>query len=60
MDLKYVDPYGGNIAKINSKSPQIFILKIAEIEPPTWFKVFFQNEMPLVIILHHFSYLSLH
>jgi hypothetical protein len=34
-------------------------LKIVKIEPQTRFKVFFQNEMPLVPVKHHFPYLSL-
>jgi hypothetical protein len=37
-----------------------FFLKIVKIEPAKRFKVFFQKEIPSVLIKHHFSYLSLH
>jgi hypothetical protein len=34
--------------------------KIVKIEPTNRVQSFFQKEMPLVPIKHHFSYLSLH
>jgi hypothetical protein len=35
-------------------------LKIVKIEPANKVQSFFQKEMPLVPVKHHFSYLSLH
>jgi hypothetical protein len=35
-------------------------LKFVKIEPVNKVQSFFQNEMPLVPIKHHLSYLSLH
>jgi hypothetical protein len=35
-------------------------LKIVKIEPTNKIQSFFQKEMPLVPVKHHFSYLSLH
>jgi hypothetical protein len=35
-------------------------LKIVKLSPQTRFNGFFQKEIPLVPIKHHFSYLSLH
>jgi hypothetical protein len=35
-------------------------LKIVKIEPANKVQSFFQKEIPLVPIKHHFSYLSLH
>ena len=56
----YVDPTSGNVAKRNSKSMQISFSKIVKIEPIKKVQSFFLNEMPLVALKHHFSYLSLH
>jgi hypothetical protein len=35
-------------------------LKIVQIEPTNKVQSFFQKEMPLMSVKHHFSYLSLH
>jgi hypothetical protein len=35
-------------------------LKIVKIEATNKVQSFFQKEMPLVLVKHHFSYLSLH
>jgi hypothetical protein len=37
-----------------------FFLKIVKIEVANKVQSFFQKEMPLVPVKHHFSYLSLH
>jgi hypothetical protein len=35
-------------------------LKIVKIEPANKVQSFFQKKIPLVLVKHHFSYLSLH
>jgi hypothetical protein len=35
-------------------------LKIVKIEPANKVQSFFQKDMPLVLVKHHLSYLSLH
>jgi hypothetical protein len=60
IDLRNIDPTSGNVAKRNLESKQFYFLKIVKIEPTNKVQSFFQNEMPLVPLKHHFSYLSLH
>jgi hypothetical protein len=61
IDLKNVDPNGGNVAKKKFKVYAIFLSwKLLKLRPQTRFKVFFQKDMPSVPVKHHFPYLSLH
>jgi hypothetical protein len=39
---------------------KVSFLKIVKIKPANKVQFFFQNEMPLVPVKHHFSYHSLH
>jgi hypothetical protein len=55
--IENVDSKGGDVAKRNSKSMQFFF---SEIESANKVQSFFQKEIPLVSVKHHFSYLSLH
>jgi hypothetical protein len=43
MDLKNVDPNGGNVEEGNSKSMQIFFSKIVKIEHRNKFQSFFSE-----------------
>jgi hypothetical protein len=41
MDLKNINPNGGNVTKRNSKSIQFFFFKIVKIEPANKVQSFF-------------------